>query len=77
MKIGIFGFGGVGSSLYNEMHDYKDLYVLVDEKRYIKYKNNPVIINDITYYPNYIKEGKMDLIIVTVKNYDLDKALID
>ena len=77
MKIGIFGFGGVGCALYNEMHDYKDLYILVDDKRYDKYHNSQVIINDVTYYPNYIKEGIMDLIIVSVKNYDLDKALID
>ena len=38
LKIGIYGFGGVGSAIYNELQDYKELYILVDEERFEKYK---------------------------------------
>lgn len=75
MKIGIFGMGAVGASILNEMGKYNELYVLVDEKRLAK--NKELIINDVVFTPNYITKGKMDLIIVCVKNYHLEKALPD
>lgn len=77
LKLGIFGFGAVGMSIYNELNRYKELYVLVDDKRYDKYINKELIINNKKYHPNYIKEGIMDVIILTVKNYDLINALND
>lgn len=33
LKIGIFGLGGVGCAILNELHEYKELYVLVDDIR--------------------------------------------
>lgn len=77
MKIGIFGFGAVGSALYSELNEYKDLYILVDENRLNKYQSNPIIINDKEYYPNYVTKGIMDIIIVCVKNYNLESSLKD
>ena len=75
LKIGIYGLGGVGCAIYNELQDYKELYVLVDEVRLEKYKNQELIINDKVVHPNYVSDGKMDLIIVSVKNYQLKDAL--
>ncbi len=76
MKIGIIGFGAVGITLYSQLDGYSNLYVLSNENRYDKLKKE-VIVNDITYKPNVITKGIMDLIIVSVKNYDLDNAIID
>ncbi len=76
MRIGIFGFGAVGITLYSQLDGYGNLYVLAPQDRFEKLKKE-VIVNDITYKPNVITSGLMDLIIVSVKNYDLDKAIID
>lgn len=76
MKIGILGFGAVGITLFSQLDGYSDLYVLTGEKRYDKLRRE-VIVNDITYKPNVITKGLMDLIIVSVKNYDLDEAIND
>ena len=75
LKIGIYGFGGVGSAIYNELQDYKELYILVDENRKLKYEKEEFIINDKRVFPKFITEGKLDLIIVAVKNYQLKDAL--
>ena len=75
LKIGIYGFGGVGSAIYNELQDYKELYILVDENRKLKYEKEEFIINDRKVSPKFITEGKLDLIIVAVKNYQLKDAL--
>ena len=75
LKIGIYGFGGVGSAIYNELQDYKELYILVDENRKLKYEKEEFSINDKRVFPKFITEGKLDLIIVAVKNYQLKDAL--
>ena len=75
LKIGIYGFGGVGSAIYNELQDYKELYILVDKVRFEKYEKEEFIINDKRVFPKFITEGKLDLIIVAVKNYQLNDAL--
>ncbi len=77
MKIGIFGMGAVGCSVYSELYGYEELYVLADEKRIKNYKENGFIINDVTYYPNCTSNLKMDLIFVCTKNYQLKQSLHD
>lgn len=76
MKIGIFGMGAVGCSVYHELCGYPDLYVLADEKRIERYKKG-FIINGKPYYPNYCFNGTVDLLILCVKNYQLKQALFD
>ncbi len=76
MRIGIFGFGAVGVTLYSQLDGYSDLYVLAPTNRYEKLKRE-VLVNDIKYKPNVITQGLMDLIIVCVKNYSLDEAIAD
>ncbi len=44
-KIGIFGMGAVGCTIYHELNGYPNLYALLDEARIEKYKKNPLIIN--------------------------------
>ena len=51
MKIGIFGFGAVGITLFSQLDGYSDLYVLCGQDRYEKLKKE-VIVNDITYKSN-------------------------
>lgn len=77
MKIGIFGMGAVGASLYHELYGYEKLYILVDEARGKRYKEEGFYINGVFYEPNCIHTGVMDLIIVCVKNYQLSKACDD
>jgi len=77
LKIGIFGLGGVGCAILNELHEYKELYVLVDELRKDKYEKSSLIINDNIIKPRYITRGYMDLIIVCLKNYQLESSLND
>ena len=76
MRIGIFGFGAVGTTLYSQLDGYSDLYVLAPLNRYEKLKKE-IFVNDIKYKPNVTTNGLMDLIIVCVKNYDLDEAIND
>lgn len=76
MRIGIFGFGAVGTTLYSQLDGYSDLYVLAPFNRYEKLKKE-IFVNDIKYKPNVTTNGLMDLIIVCVKNYDLDEAIND
>lgn len=75
MKIGIFGMGAVGCALYNELYGYKDLYVLADENRINKYKKEGFIINNKRIYPNCSSTIIPDLIIVCLKNYQLEDSL--
>lgn len=77
MKIGIFGMGAVGSSILNEMGEYEKLYILANEERINKYNSTKLIINDKKFSPKYISKGKMDLVIVCLKNYHLEKSLSD
>ncbi len=77
LKIGIFGLGGVGCAILNELHEYKELYVLVDENRKERYEKSSLIINDNIIKPRYITRGYMDLIIVCIKNYQLESSLND
>lgn len=76
MRIGIFGFGAVGTTLYSQLEGYSDLYVLAPLNRYEKLKKE-IFVNEIKYKPNVTTNGLMDLIIVCVKNYDLDEAIND
>lgn len=77
IKIGVFGMGSVGASIYSELEGYPNLYALLDENRISKYKKNPLIINGKEVSLNMTSNLKMDLVILCVKVYHLDKALID
>lgn len=76
IKIGIFGMGGVGCALYNELNGYEQLYALANKERIEKYKEG-FIINDKHIIPNYSDSIQPDLLVVSVKNYHLEKSLKD
>lgn len=76
IKIGIFGMGGVGCALYNELNGYDQLYALANKERIEKYKEG-FIINDKHIIPNYSDSIQPDLLVVSVKNYHLEKSLKD
>ena len=69
--------GSVGCSIYSELNGYPNLYALLDDVRIERYKKNPLIINGDIISLNYTNHLKMDLLILCVKVYHLDKALDD
>lgn len=77
MRIGIFGFGAVGNAIYNELEGYSKLFVLVNEERLKTYKTANFYINHRDIHPTFISNGIMDVIFITVKNYNLREALPD
>lgn len=73
----IVGFGGVGAVYASKI---PNVNILVDNKRLEYYKKNPTVINDKKYNFNYITHNNgypMDLIIISVKFYNLSQVLDD
>ena len=71
----IVGLGGVGAVYASKI---QNVNILVDNKRLEYYKNNPTVINNKTYNFNYITPNNgypMDLIIISVKFYNLSQVL--
>ncbi len=71
----IVGLGGVGAVYASKI---PNVNILVDNKRLEYYKNNPTVINNKTYNFNYITPNNgypMDLIIISVKFYNLPQVL--
>ena len=71
----IAGLGGVGAVYASKI---PNVNILVDNKRLEYYKNNPTVINNKTYNFNYITPQNcypMDLIIISVKFYNLSQVL--
>ena len=77
LKIGIYGMGSVGASIYSELNGYPNLYAILDKDRIERYKKNPLIVNGEEMKLNMTSDKKMDLLILCVKVYHIDKALDD
>ncbi len=77
------GLGAIGTIVAVPIYNSEDVCfkILLDEKRYQKYKNNTTIFNNVPYNFDYIlpdyKNFKADLIIIAVKSYNLDEVLDD
>ena len=75
------GLGAIGSiyAVNFSQYDNNILNILVDKKRFEKYKQEPLIFNGKEYNFNYITpdtiENKADLIIIATKNNGLDEAI--
>lgn len=73
------GLGAVGSVYANILSQYENFYVLVDKKRYERYKNEPLIFNGKELKLNYLlpdnKIFKADLIIIATKYDGLIEAV--
>ena len=75
------GLGAIGSiyAVNFSQYDNNILKILVDKKRFEKYKQEPLIFNGKEYNFNYITpdtiENKADLIIIATKNNGLDEAI--
>lgn len=76
-KIGIFGLGAVGISIYKELNGYKELYALCDKKRIETYSKNKIFYNGEILNINYTDNLIMDLVIICVKNYQLKNSIND
>ena len=77
LKIGIFGLGAVGISIYKELNGYKELYALCDKNRIEAYSKNKIFYNGEILNINYTDNLIMDLVIICVKNYQLKDSIND
>ncbi len=74
----IAGLGGVGAVYTSQIEKTNKVNVLVDSKRFEYYTQNPTFINGEKFEFNYITSetpSPMDLIIISVKYYNLDEIL--
>lgn len=81
-RIGIAGAGAVGCSLGSVLYEtYKDdFYFVANGERAERLRRNGVIVNKKKIMPNVYSESDgigLDLIILCVKNYSLEKVLQD
>ena len=74
----ICGLGALGLTYANKLKDFCNLKILADEKRVLKYKEKPLLFNNIEVPLEYITPNcnwNADLILVTTKFCGLDSAL--
>ena len=74
----ICGLGALGLTYANKLKDICDLYILADEKRVQKYKNNPPTLNNKRIKLHYITPDdfvEADLIIISTKSTGLNDAI--
>ena len=82
-RISIIGLGAVGCIYASMLHDMdpESVTVIADSGRIERYKRDKYIINGKTYDFNYISPDEKckpaDLIIVSVKSYNLQQAIKD
>ncbi len=78
MKIGIIGVGSLGSVIASRLADSleQDFYLLADGERKIKLEQKGLLVNDKHYYIPCASTwlGKLDLIIICTKIYQLPDA---
>ena len=77
LKIGIFGYGAVGASIYSELStNYNDCYIVCDEERINRYnKKNLIINNEKEITVRFSSNMICDYLFVCVKNYHLKDSL--
>jgi len=78
----LIGLGAIGSMVASKFADHNvHIDILLDEKRYRIYKDEPVIINGSEYRFNYVTNKnynkKCDLAIIATKYDDLPDALAE
>ena len=77
----LIGLGGIGWAYASKLYDMQPecIKIIVDEKRYERYRKKGFSINGKSYDFNYVLPEKemqsADLIIVSVKYHHLDKAI--
>lgn len=77
MNVGLIGCGAVGAVIARKLNKVSRLYIISDEKRTAFYKREGVVINGERQDFDYVSSPacKLDLIIIAVKNYQLDDAI--
>lgn len=83
-KIGLIGLGVIGTPIAHKLYNYynDDFYIIADEQRKEKLQRKRLKINNEVFAPNIIStkkeiNSKLSLLIVCVKNYDLESSLED
>ncbi|MBE5884348.1 MAG: 2-dehydropantoate 2-reductase [Lachnospiraceae bacterium] len=81
-KAGIIGTGAVGGMICSFLHkEYRDDFFVVGNEKRSRRVSNGLSVNEEIIYPVVINTEKekyaLDLVIICVKNYDLNDALKD
>ncbi|WP_282144794.1 ketopantoate reductase family protein [Thomasclavelia cocleata] len=82
IKIGLIGLGVIGAPIAYKLYNYYDdsFFLVADEERKNKLNNQNLRVNNEIFVPNIISnknECPLSLLIVCVKNYDLEKSISD
>lgn len=82
--VGLIGFGVIGVPIAYTLYKYYEdnFYLIANEKRKAKLERQKIMINHERFSPNIVSNGtelngELDLLIVCVKNYSLNKSLED
>jgi len=83
-KVGLIGLGVIGSPIANILYKYyeDDFYLIADENRKEKLQRKKILINNEEFAPQIVShadelDSDLDLLIVCIKNYNLEEALPD
>jgi len=80
-KIGIIGVGAVGTVIAEQLYSYdrENFYVLASGSRFERLQRDGLKLNDDKFFPRILdyknESKKLDLLIIAVKNYDLETVL--
>lgn len=77
MNVGLIGCGAVGAVIARKLNKVSRLYIISDEERTVFYKSEGIVINGERQDFEYVSSPvcKLDLIVIAVKNYQLDDAI--
>lgn len=84
IKIGLMGLGVIGTPIAHKLFNYykDDFFLVASGERKKKLEKQKMVINNDVFNPRIISKkedlnNSISLLIVCVKNYDLEKSLVD
>lgn len=84
IKIGLMGLGVIGTPIAHKLFNYykDDFFLVASGERKKKLERQKMVINNDVFNPRIISKkedlnNSISLLIVCVKNYDLEKSLVD
>lgn len=84
IKIGLMGLGVIGTPIAHKLFNYykDDFFLVASGERKKKLERQKLVINNELFNPRIISKkedlnNSISLLIVCVKNYDLEKSLVD
>lgn len=84
VNVGLIGLGVIGAPIAHKLYNYynANFYIIANKKRKERLQRKKIKINNETFAPNIISTKKeiknsLSLLIVCIKNYDLESSLED